>query len=642
MLSTRKFSSKRPYQRLLRQLRRRSIWLLSAFLTCSIYYLWSTQPLDPLAVSFRYHEIYMNQRASQTVLHSKQSYDWRNAPFVNKVESYISIPTGVPRELPQVQFKFKSETAAQRYERESRKLAVRNEFQRTWESYRNFSWAPDELRPTSGHGVNTFGGWGATLVDSLDTLWIMGFKEYFHEAVQAVAAIDFGQSDMQTVSVFETTIRYLGGLLSAYDLSHEPVLLYKAIQVGEMLYRAFDTTNNTPLSALHIEIAKKTDREEFSAERNICFACFGSLSMEFTRLAQLTSDSKYYDAVAKLSLMMERSQNSTKIPGLWPTHVNSAMEIFNESGSFSIGALADSTYEYLPKMHALLGGLDPVYEKLHKDAAAMIDRHMLFRPMIPDEALGEDLLYCGDVSSYDGELVQLVPDMQHLTCFIGGMFGLAGRFFEDDHQVDLGAKLTKGCIFAYEAMPSGIMPESFTVMPCQSRTACSWNETAWEDLKTGLCGINGELGSPDFGKIEPNEECHMVPGFSYIRDKRYLLRPEAIESVFIMYRITGDRVYLDYAWNMFTSIVTATRTKHANGQLRDVTLATPTRPGVKGGPTREDNIEDKMESFWTAETLKYFYLIFSRPDMISLDDWVFNTEAHPFRRPKASNAQDLQ
>jgi mannosyl-oligosaccharide alpha-1,2-mannosidase len=50
--------------------------------------------------------------------------------------------------------------------------------------------------------------------------------------------------------------------------------------------------------------------------------------------------------------------------------------------------------------------------------------------------------------------------------------------------------------------------------------------------------------------------------------------------------------------------------------------------------TREDNIEDKMESFWTAETLKYFYLIFSTPDMISLDDWVFNTEAHPFRRPK--------
>jgi mannosyl-oligosaccharide alpha-1,2-mannosidase len=93
---------------------------------------------------------------------------------------------------------------------------------------------------------------------------------------------------------------------------------------------------------------------------------------------------------------------------------------------------------------------------------------------------------------------------------------------------------------------------------------------------------------------------------------------------------------------MFTSIVQASRTQYANGQVLDVTFmpTSPPRtnrvPGVRGGiHTREDNIENKMESFWTAETLKYFYLIFSPPDMISLDDWVFNTEAHPFRRPKA-------
>jgi len=45
---------------------------------------------------------------------------------------------------------------------------------------------------------------------------------------------------------------------------------------------------------------------------------------------------------------------------------------------------------------------------------------------------------------------------------------------------------------------------------------------------------------------------------------------------------------------------------------------------------------DEMESFWLAETLKYFYLLFSTPDVISLDDWVLNTEAHPFRRPDAA------
>jgi mannosyl-oligosaccharide alpha-1,2-mannosidase len=228
--------------------------------------------------------------------------------------------------------------------------------------------------------------------------------------------------------------------------------------------------------------------------------------------------------------------------------------------------------------------------------------------------------------------------MQHLTCFIGGMFGLAGRLFSDPHHVDLGAKLTKGCIYSYAAMSTGIMPETYDMIPCDSRTSCPWNQTAWE------AGVMRNYGSKSILNInDAIERYHIPPGFTNIRDKRYLLRPEAIESVFIMYRITGERQYLDDAWKMFTSIVAASRTPYANGQVRDVTFVAPQAPGrsLKSVPgvgnipyTREDNIENKMESFWTAETLKYFYLIFSPPDMISLDDWVFNTEAHPFRRPK--------
>ena len=452
--------SGRPYQAMSRQHKRTLSWLLFGVVTFGAFYLWSARPVDPLAVPFENHEIYMNNRRSQILLKPQQSYDWSKAPFVNKVESYLPLPTGPPHKLPKVQCDFASETRSQRREREARRLAVRDEFQRTWESYREFAWGLDELKPVIGDGLDTFGGWGATLVDSLDTLWIMGLKEYFHEAVEAVAAIDFGKSDMKTISVFETTIRYLGGLLSAYDLSYEPVLLEKAVQLGEMLYRAFDTTNNTPQNFLDIEGTKETDRTEFPAETNICFACLGSLTMEFTRLAQITSQPKYYDVVAKISIMMDRTQNSTKIPGLWPTDVNAAKEEFNQSRFFSIGAMSDSAYEYFPKMHALLGGLEPVYEKLYKDSAVVIDKHMLFRASIPDEELSKELLFCGDVHTPRPGDVRMDPDLQHLTCFIGGMFGLAGRLFEDKHHVDLGAKLTKGCIYAYEAMPSGIMPES--------------------------------------------------------------------------------------------------------------------------------------------------------------------------------------
>ena len=100
-------------------------------------------------------------------------------------------------------------------------------------------------------------------------------------------------------------------------------------------------------------------------------------------------------------------------------------------------------------------------------------------------------------------------------------------------------------------------------------------------------------------------------------------RPEAIESLFILYRITGDETLLEDAWTMFRAIEKHTRTEYGNAALRNAMRDPPDKM-------------DAMESFWTAETLKYFYLIFSEdPDLISLDEWVFNTEAHPFRRPKA-------
>lgn len=87
-----------------------------------------------------------------------------------------------------------------------------------------------------------------------------------------------------------------------------------------------------------------------------------------------------------------------------------------------------------------------------------------------------------------------------------------------------------------------------------------------------------------------------------------------------MYRITGDPTWMDKGWAMFEATLAATRTAHANSAIDDVTKDVP-------------KLRDEMESFWIAETLKYYYLLFSEPGVISLDEWVLNTEAHPFRRP---------
>jgi len=99
--------------------------------------------------------------------------------------------------------------------------------------------------------------------------------------------------------------------------------------------------------------------------------------------------------------------------------------------------------------------------------------------------------------------------------------------------------------------------------------------------------------------------------------------PEAIESIWYMYRITGDPEWQEKGWRMFQAVVKATRTEVAHSAVDNVA-----RPELAPEPL------DNMESFWTAETLKYFYLLFAEPDVISLDEWVLNTEAHPFRRPR--------
>lgn len=86
-------------------------------------------------------------------------------------------------------------------------------------------------------------------------------------------------------------------------------------------------------------------------------------------------------------------------------------------------------------------------------------------------------------------------------------------------------------------------------------------------------------------------------------------RPEAIESVFILYRITGDKSLQDAAWRMFSNVEKITRTKYAHAVINDV---------------RDVHSEqvDYMESFWLAETLKYYYLTFSEPDLVNLDEYV--------------------
>lgn len=512
-----------------------------------------------------------------TYRYTPSSFDWANRTLSHPVDeaSMTRLPEGDPLPLPPIQHQFTSDELSEAHNKTQRERrgAVRRAALRSWRTYRDHAWGRDEVAPQTLAGKDTFAGWGATLVDALDTLWIMGLKQDFRMAVEHVAAIDWDKTTSEDCSLFETNIRYLGGLLSAYDLSGERVLLDKAVELGDMLHAGFDTPNNMPANSFHFALAKAG---KLVASLNEASAAAGTLSLEFTRLSQLTGDPKYYHAIDGVKRALERTQDSTNLPGMWPVFIDLQSSFFTPGTSFSLGASSDSAYEYLSKMHALLGGLDPTYQKLHTKAMATASQHLLFRPMLPPSSSSptsppppEDILFTGTILS-NGKITELLPEIQHLACFAGGMFALGGRLFSNASHVAIGEQLARGCAWAYTAFPTGVMPELSSILPCNTTALspqCAWNETTYR-------AITHAHGTPR--KLPP------AP-FTAVLSPGYLLRPEAAESLFVLYRVTGKADLLDVAWGMFEAVEKATRTGRAYSAIADV--------GVVGETGKVDSME---------------------------------------------------
>lgn len=530
------------------------------------------------------------------------SFDWGNLPQAYPIENLERLPSkDFNAKLPRIQHDFATEGSEDNVMRTRRQASVKEAFQRSWASYREHAWKKDELMPISGRSKQSFGGWGATLVDSLDTLWIMGLRTEFDEAVAAISDIDFAPKNGE-LNMFETTIRYLGGLLAAYDLSgcEYSVLLNKAMELGDMIYKSFDTPNHMPVTRWNSESASSGERQE--PAKQAILAELASSSLEFTRLSQLTGDMKYYDLVARISSLLVSTQNLTRIPGLWPVGLDLQTEDLISNNEFTLGAKADSAYEYLPKSYQLLHGTSAAqqYRTMFESAMSATITHLLFRPITPNNA---DILVPTSARVFGNGPPTRDHTLQQLSCFLGGTLALGSRLVQNSTYLPYAQRVTEACIWAYQAAPHGIMPEVSTLLACSNASPehnkenCTFNPDVWP------------------------AQAH--PGFQNVRDPRYLLRPEAIESVFYMYRITGEQRYQDVAWEMFEAVEKATRTELANAAVKNVMLSTENGQRLVH--------EDSMESFWLSETLKYFYLIFSEPEVVSLDEWVLNTEAHPLR-----------
>ena len=119
--------------------------------------------------------------------------------------------------------------------------------------------------------------------------------------------------------------------------------------------------------------------------------------------------------------------------------------------------------------------------------------------------------------------------------------------------------------------------------------------------------------APEMVQFQAGQD-FVVPGFTNF----YILRPETVESLFILNRITGAPVYRDWGFQIMRSLDKYCKAPYGYGAFPDVR-------DVNRRP------EDSMESFFLAETLKYLYLLQDPDSSISLDEYVFNTEAHPLR-----------
>jgi ER degradation enhancer, mannosidase alpha-like 2 len=226
---------------------------------------------------------------------------------------------------------------------------VRTEFLHAWNGYKQGAWGHDDLNPVS----NTARDWYdhapiyMTPVDSLDTMIIMGFDD---EANRTRAFLDDTLDFDRDISVknFEITIRILGGLLSAHQLTNDPRLLAKAEDLGNRLLPVFDSPTGMPYVNVNLKTGAVSDPQSNPAEA-------GTLILEFGALSKLTRKPIYFDKAKRaLVAIYERRSPTT---GLVADGIDVETGAWTSTNSH-IGGAIDSYYEYLLKCDRLFGDKD--------------------------------------------------------------------------------------------------------------------------------------------------------------------------------------------------------------------------------------------------------------------------------------------
>ncbi|KAJ3497747.1 hypothetical protein NLG97_g1661 [Lecanicillium saksenae] len=455
---------------------------------------------------------------------------------------------------------------------EKRASAVKEAFAFSWKGYLDHAFPHDSLKPVDNTYVDDRNGWGASAVDALSTAIIMRDQAAVDKILNHIATINFDSSSTD-VSFFETSIRYLAGMLSGYDLLDGPFsdlingnksqlqpILSQARRLADNLKVAYNTPSGININGLEFH-----GKGKIIAHKDQSAGIAGvTLPIEWQRLSDLTDNPEYgnLNRKAVAYFLTPYPQSNQPFPGLIGQNFD-PLTGHSQDASGGWGGGSDSDYEYLIKSFIYD---KTVYEKYKERWELAAESSIRFLASSPSSR--SDLTW---LAGYNNQ--SLSYDSQHLACFAGGNFILGGLTLGKQEYVDFGLKLTDSCHETYTATHTGIGPEN-------------WH---WRDIARG-----GE---------DPQQDQHSFynqHGF-WVANGQYNLRPEVIESYYYAYRATGDSF----------------------AALKDIQ-----------NPSKGFN--NLQESYFFAEVLKYSYLIHAEDGAWQVkadqtNQFVYNTEAHPIR-----------
>jgi mannosyl-oligosaccharide alpha-1,2-mannosidase len=341
--------------------------------------------------------------------------------------------------------------------------------------------------------------------------------------------------------------------------------------------------------------------------------------MEYKYLAHLTGRKEYFAIPDHIMDIMKESQSKN---GLWATRWDT-MKGTQIGPQYSVGGEADSAYEYLLKQYLMTSKSEPKMLNMYLKAIDGALENLLF--LSPTR----NLLYVTDMYGDSA-----TSKLEHLSCFFPGLLALGAHTLDlppDVAQIHKWAAegLATTCWLMYADQETGIGPEAVSFQKWRPTNGASpANDKAngqpvinsqngkWMDIVRDWAR-NGKVGGvpPGVRGGKPMKGAEGQKDYSF-QDSRYILRPETIESIFLLWRTTGDPVWRERGWEIYQGIEKYTKTKHGYASLQNV--AKP-----RGSKLNE------QPSYFFAETLKYLFLLFSDESVLPLDKFVLNTEAHP-------------